>query len=97
MSALLALAMQVAAPPSAARPIHAKPQSSDLTQKDLDSMADACGAPRAWLKLRPQDVLLDAGPNADFAKVQCVLRKVYPVLGNRNLAFLGNAAVSEDK
>jgi len=89
MSVLLALALQAAAHPTRPR--------RDVTQADLNIMADACHAPHQWLVARGRQVVFWGSPNADYAKVACVLKKVSGVVSMTNIGFIGNAAVSEDK
>ena len=87
MSVLLALALQVAAQPSL--PLR------KVNQADLNAMADACNAPRTWLTLRDREVVFRGSSNADFAKVQCVIKKMSAAVPMSNMAFIGNAPVSE--
>ncbi|WP_375421840.1 hypothetical protein [uncultured Sphingomonas sp.] len=89
MSGLLALAIQVAAQPSL--------QRGKMSQARLDLMADACRAPRKWLELRGRETVFRADPDADYAKIECVLKKMSGAVDASNLAIVGNAEVSEEK
>jgi len=89
MSVLFALAMQVAAQPA--------PSRRRVTQADLNSMADACHAPRAWLMLRGREVVFRGSPNADYGKVECVLKKISAVVPMTDIGFIGNAQVLKEK
>lgn len=89
MSLLLALALQVAAQPT-------RPQRQ-VSQADLNAMADACRAPRSWLVLRGREVVFRGSPNADFIKIECVLKKVSAVVPMNKIGFIGNAQASEEK
>ncbi|WP_230481468.1 hypothetical protein [Sphingomonas sp. Leaf21] len=89
MSVLLALALQVAAQPT-------KPQRQ-VSRADLNAMADACHAPRNWLVLRGREVVFRGNPDADFAKIECVLKKVSAVVSMNKIGVIGNAPASEDK
>ena len=87
MSVLLALALQVAAQPTKAR--------HKVTPADLNAMADSCHAPREWLALRGREVVFRGSPDADYAKIECVLRKVSAVVPMNKIGFIGNAQASE--
>ena len=89
MTALLALAIQVAAQPSSSRP--------KMIPDGLNAIADACHAPRKWLELRGQQVVFGADPDADYAKIECLLTKILAVTDQQNLAFIGNALPPEEK
>ncbi len=86
MTLSLALAMQVAAQPA-----------HRVTQADLNAMADACHAPRKWLRLKGREVVFGASPDADYATIECVLRKVSKVVSMTNIGFIGNEQASEEK
>ncbi len=94
---MVLLAPQVMAQSPASGTVMKSGAAPELTQADLDRMTDACGVPRTWLKLNPTDVFIDAEPDAEMAKLECVFGRLYPVIGNRNFAFLGNAQASEQK
>ncbi len=90
MSALLALAVQVA--------IH--PHSSSrrqMSQARLNAMADACHAPRNWVELRGREVIFKASPDAEYKKIACMLGKISAEVDMTNIAFVGNEQISEDK
>ncbi|MBB6506277.1 hypothetical protein F4693_003277 [Sphingomonas endophytica] len=89
MSVLLALAMQVAAQPSPVRP--------KMTRADLNAMADACQAPRKWVVLRANEIVFRANPDADQAKIECMLKKISAVVATSNIGFIGNEQASEKK
>lgn len=89
MSVLFALAMQVAAQPT--RPRH------QVSQADLNAMADARHAPRSWLVLKGREIVFLGSPDADFAKIECVLKKVSAVVPMDKISFIGNAQASEEK
>jgi hypothetical protein len=88
MSALLALAMQVAAQPSSPPP--------KLSRARLDTMADACRAPRKWLALRGNEILFRGRPDANQHKIECVLKKISAVVAASNLGFAGNEEITEE-
>lgn len=89
MSMSLALALQVAA--QSPRP------SQQVSQTDLNAMADACHAPRDWLVLRDRQVIIQGGPDGDLTRMQCVLGKVSAVVPMSDIAFIGNEQASEEK
>lgn len=94
---IVLLAPRAMAQSPAPRTVKKTGAAPELTQADLDRMTDACGVPRTWLKLEPTDVFINAEPDADMAKLECIFERLYPVIGNRNFAFLGNAQASEKK
>ena len=89
MSVMFALAMQVASQPARSR--------RQVTQADLNAMADACRAPRAWTKIEGRRVVFRGSPNADYAKIECVLTKISAVVPMSDMAFIGNAQAPKDK
>jgi hypothetical protein len=89
VSALLALAIQIAAQPSSPR--------AAMSQARLNAMADACRAPRKWLELRGRELVFRASPAADQRKIECVLKKMDAATDADNRNLVGNERVSEEK
>jgi hypothetical protein len=89
VSALLALAIQVAAQRSSSR--------AAMSQARLNAMADACRAPRQWLALRGRELVFRANPDADQAKIECVLKKMDAAIDATNRDLVGNEQASEEK
>jgi hypothetical protein len=88
VSALLALAIQVAAQPS--------PQGRKMSRARLNVIADGCRAPRKWLKLRGREVVFLADPDGDQTKIACVLRKMNAAIDDANRGMVDDAANSEE-
>ena len=89
MSALFALAVQLAARPA--------PPRHKVKQADLNAIADACDAPRTWLELRGREVIFRGPSDVDYAKVQCVVKGMSAIVPSKNIAIVGRARASEDK
>ena len=68
-----------------------------MSRARLNVIADGCRAPRKWLKLRGREIVFRADPDADYAKIECVLKKMSGAVDASNLAIVGNAEVSEEK
>jgi hypothetical protein len=68
-----------------------------ITQADLVAIADSCGAPRDWLVLRGQEVVLRASPDEDETMLACVLTKMSALLSAHNADADRDAQGSEDK
>ncbi len=90
MSALLALAVQAATLPHSS-------SRRQMSQARLNAMADACHAPRKWVELRGREVVFKANPDAEYKKIECMLRKISAVVDMPNIDFVGNEQISEDK
>ncbi|MEG8038530.1 hypothetical protein QP166_03930 [Sphingomonas sp. LR60] len=89
MSVVLALALQAAAQPTGPR--------HKVSQADLNAMADACHAPRTSLVLTEHSVLFRSSPDADLAKIDCLVRKVSAVVPMEKIGFIGNGRASKEK
>lgn len=85
---MLALLIQVAAMP---------PSPPGGTQAELDAISSTCRTPRGWLSSEGGEVVIRADPDADFKKLECVLRKVSAILPPTSIAIIGNAPAPEKK
>lgn len=66
---------------------------STVDQAKLDAMSDACRAPRIWLRSLGDDrVDFRPSPDAKYAKVVCVFKKMRRSNLPMNLGLVGNAA-----
>jgi len=97
VSVVLAIALQVAAQAPSRNPAGTQANASGPTQADLDGVTDTCGVPHRWLTRKKREIVFDAGRNADFTKIQCVIAKVYPMSGKARFVFIGNEQLSEKK
>ncbi len=67
-----------------------------ITRADLDAITDSCGAPREWLILRGQEVVLRASPDEDEAMLACVLTKMSALISAHNAGDDGDAKGSDN-
>lgn len=70
--------------------MQAGPSGRNMSQKSLDAISDACHAPRQWLVLKGSEIVFRGDPDADYAKILCVLQKVSATGSLRDLAIIGN-------
>ncbi|MCC2975864.1 hypothetical protein LK533_04130 [Sphingomonas sp. PL-96] len=67
-----------------------------LSQKQLDGMTDACRAPRGWLRHKGGDeIRFLPDPDAEYDKVDCVLKQLRESRIPMKLGFIGNEAPPE--
>ncbi|MBB3910448.1 hypothetical protein [Sphingomonas desiccabilis] len=67
-----------------------------LSQKQLDAMTDVCRAPRGWLRHKGgNEVRFLPDPDAEYDKVDCVLKQLRESRIPMNLGFVGNEALPE--
>lgn len=69
-----------------------------IRQNDLDAISSSCGAPKAWLRKRGDEVRFHPARSAKYAQVDCVLgglRHRYP--GGLPMGFVGNEAYAKEK
>ena len=86
---LIAVALQVVSVP-------AKPRAV-MTQQQLDSLSDRCGAPRKWLRRgKGEEIRFQPSRDGEFAKVDCVLKQLYASLVPMKQGFVGNAEYTEE-
>ncbi|WP_066479488.1 MULTISPECIES: hypothetical protein [unclassified Sphingomonas] len=89
----IAFALQAAAQVAAL-----ETQSVEVTQTELDAMTDFCNAPRHWLRhLGGEEVAFQPSPEAEFEKVDCVLKRLRASIIPTKLGFVGNEEVPEEK
>jgi hypothetical protein len=89
---VIALVLAYAQAPAAA----AKPDVT-ITQRKLDVMSDACGAPRKWLThMGGNEVRFRPSRNGSLKRVDCVLNKMQSSRLPMTLGFVGNEAPANE-